>query len=283
MFLISSAGVLIRFLQVGLFRINRLVMSYFLSSECPLFNGTRFRGFKDAIFQCSFLQARLQRRRCFLGNQLANRRRDRAIRASARAQDEERAVFRYASRILVSSRHFVVSLFTRLRLIFRAFRLISQVIRLEVYIARLFAICRRLRAFYRFEIIAVLLNGEERLSQMVHSRYELCVDTFTRLARSLVSRFAFARHVVSFRIRFLTGFTGLLFVRSYRVMANILFSNSRRDSALVKHFRVSSIITCFCFNDAICIRASLFSRFFDGFRRPIMIFMNCVCLRANRF
>lgn len=192
-------------------------------------------------------------------------------------------MFRHASRIFIGGRDFVVSFFTRSRLFFRAFRLIGQIIRFKMYVARFLTIRRRLRALNRVQVTTICLYRQERFFQVINSRDQLSMDAFTRFSRSFVSRFTFTRYIIGLRVRFLTGFSCLFFIRTYRVVTNIFLSEIRRNSAFMQNFRIGSIITCFCLDNTICVRASFFGRFFYGFRRPIVILMNGVCFRTNGF
>ncbi len=71
------------------------------------------------------LEFRLERRGRLLSDRLAYRRRRGAIRACARAQDEERAVFGHACRVRISRRDLIITLLTWTRLLLRALRLIG--------------------------------------------------------------------------------------------------------------------------------------------------------------
>lgn len=158
MFLVRFTRFLSRLIKVDVCRHINYRVSNFVWDEGPYFVSARYSVFIYNIFLGYLFQTRLQRRRRFLGDHLTDRRRRRAISTSASAEHQERARLRYARGILISRRHFIVSFFTRTRLLFRTLFLVSQVIRLAVNVYRFFAISRRFRAFNRSEFTPIRLN-----------------------------------------------------------------------------------------------------------------------------
>lgn len=258
-------------------------MTRFLSRKRPLFKGTSLNMFLRQVTRNFLFKTRLQRRRRILGQDLVNRRRHRAISTSTRTQAQQRTMFRYTRRIRISRRHFIITLFTRLRLLLRTLRLISQIIRLKMNITGLLTIGRRLRALHRFKIQTIALTRKQRFSQMIHSRNQLSGLLLTMLTRSNISRLTLTRHHINLSIRALTNFTRLLLTLTNSIMTNLFTSNINRQRTTRQHFRQGLLTIRHRLHHTICNRNSFFRRLLNRFRRPRMILMNRMGLRSNRF
>ncbi len=104
----------------------------------------------------------------------------------------------------------------------------------------------------------------------------------TLRSRLLLAILALARNLINLCARLLTCNARLDLVRANSISSDRLLSNLYRNTTYRKDLRTSSVITRLRLNDTIRVRAGLLRRLLNRYRRPIVILMESMSLRADR-